>query len=196
MKYLIIVIICLSILFLACKQTEETDVVHSNTSKTSSCIELGQEISGASFASLSSQLSQAMKKGGPDMAINYCNIEAVPIIDSLQAHYNANISRTTDRLRSPLNKPSDAESKIILEFQSSLNKGDLLQPKCIEKEETYNYYSPIIVSANCLKCHGDKDKMEVYPEILKLYPDDLAINYKVGDLRGIWSIQIPKINKQ
>jgi hypothetical protein len=43
----------------------------------------------------------------------------------------------------------------------------------------------------CLACHGDPQK-DIQPAVLqtisKLYPDDKAIGYKEGDLRGAWHI--------
>jgi hypothetical protein len=43
----------------------------------------------------------------------------------------------------------------------------------------------------CLYWHGEigtQVSNETYQHILKLYPEDEAINHKIGDLRGIWSI--------
>jgi len=39
---------------------------------------------------------------------------------------------------------------------------------------------------------GNEIGNENYEHIKKLYPDDKAINYTVGELRGIWSISFNK----
>jgi hypothetical protein len=54
------------------------------------------------------------------------------------------------------------------------------------------YYKPIrIAMPACLKCHGSAEK-DIDPKTLAIirqkYPDDLATNYKEGDLRGLWKI--------
>jgi len=50
---------------------------------------------------------------------------------------------------------------------------------------------PIIIGAACLKCHGNEEKIsgEVKELIVKKYPDDKAVGYKNGDLRGAVSIK-------
>jgi len=43
----------------------------------------------------------------------------------------------------------------------------------------------------CEKCHGKIGstlKEADYASIKSLYPEDMAIGYKTGDLRGMWSI--------
>ncbi|MDH3268745.1 MAG: DUF3365 domain-containing protein, partial [Ignavibacteria bacterium] len=53
------------------------------------------------------------------------------------------------------------------------------------------YLKPIIIQAECLNCHGSQT--EIMPDVRNLitqkYPDDKAIGYKPGDLRGAVSIK-------
>ena len=47
----------------------------------------------------------------------------------------------------------------------------------------------------CLNCHGEPGKEineSTLEKINSLYPEDKAIDFKVGDLRGMWSIEMPK----
>ena len=51
---------------------------------------------------------------------------------------------------------------------------------------------PILTSAMCLKCHGQLDEIN-YPVIELLrekYPNDRALGYQVGDVRGAVSVKI------
>ena len=51
------------------------------------------------------------------------------------------------------------------------------------------YFRRIEVRPACMPCHGT---MESRPEFIKAgYPRDRAYNFKVGDLRGIYSVFIP-----
>jgi hypothetical protein len=47
----------------------------------------------------------------------------------------------------------------------------------------------------CLSCHGSVGK-DIAPEttakLTQLYPQDLATGYALGDLRGMWSLRLPK----
>ena len=47
----------------------------------------------------------------------------------------------------------------------------------------------------CLKCHG-KPETDINSETLTVlkdkYPNDLAINYSIGDFRGAWKIVFQK----
>lgn len=47
--------------------------------------------------------------------------------------------------------------------------------------------------AACLKCHGNKTSdisVETLQSIEINYPQDLATGYAVGDLRGMWKIEL------
>ena len=47
------------------------------------------------------------------------------------------------------------------------------------------------MQANCLVCHGTINEtvtIKMDSIIKSLYPNDKAIEYSEGDLRGIWSI--------
>lgn len=54
-----------------------------------------------------------------------------------------------------------------------------------------SYYRRIDVQASCLACHGRKNNR---PEFVKdKYPQDLAYDFKVGDLRGMYTVFIPDL---
>lgn len=62
-------------------------------------------------------------------------------------------------------------------------------------DQTIAFYAPIKVNAMCLQCHGkvgETLKSEDYAVIQKYYPNDKAVGYVDGDLRGMWSIQFKK----
>jgi hypothetical protein len=53
------------------------------------------------------------------------------------------------------------------------------------------YFRRIMVAETCMPCHGS---MESRPEFIKTgYPRDRAYNFKVGDLRGVYSVFIPDV---
>jgi hypothetical protein len=70
-----------------------------------------------------------------------------------------------------------------------------------EDIEYFNYMRSITVPPltmlPCLKCHGSIEEPdgEVTPDVLEaiegLYPYDMALGYKAGNIRGAWTIKIP-----
>jgi hypothetical protein len=57
------------------------------------------------------------------------------------------------------------------------------------------YYKPIRIGMpTCLKCHGNEQELDqaAFQKIKTLYPEDKAINYSMGDLRGMWKISFQK----
>ena len=53
------------------------------------------------------------------------------------------------------------------------------------------YLKPIVIQAECLNCHGNRENMisNVKDLIAQKYPRDKATGYNVGDLRGAVSIK-------
>jgi hypothetical protein len=152
----------------------------------------GKEITQATFDALSTELMAQMKEGGPAQAVPFCNVEAVPITKELSEKYNVIIKRTSDKLRSCDNDPSERELEIINNYQNLLAQGKELQPIVeLDSTNTKRFYAPIIMKANCLVCHGKlNETMSVQTDsIIKItYPFDIATGYSEGDLRGVWSI--------
>ncbi len=157
-------------------------------------LERGKAMATQSFAVLSSQLQQALQKGGVEHAAAYCNTVAYPLVDSLSKANNAVIRRTSRKIRNPKDAPTELEAAMLGEYHARANAGAPLKPvvKPIDAN-TVAFYAPILMQALCLKCHGKLGETmaeEDYAIIKSLYPQDEAIGYAEGDLRGMWSITI------
>jgi hypothetical protein len=95
------------------------------------------------------------------------------------------------------NYPDSFEKRILNQFELQHQNNEInseTEYSEIVTEGEYNYLrylKPIIMSAECLNCHGNKT--DIMPEVQNLiaqnYPDDRAIGYKTGDLRGAVSIK-------
>lgn len=152
----------------------------------------GNEITQASFKELSSNLMAQMKLGGPAQAVPFCNVQAMPITYKMAEKYNVTIKRTSNKVRNSKNKASERELEIINKYQSLLNQGEVLTPLVeINNSNQKHYFAPIQLNSKCLSCHGKlEEQLSVKTDSLikSLYPNDKAIGYNDGDLRGIWSI--------
>lgn len=153
----------------------------------------GKQITQATFKELSGNLMQQMKLGGPPQAVPFCNLQALPITNQVSEKFNVTIKRTSDKLRNPKNSPTKREATIIKQYQILFEENKELSPIVeIDSHNKTYYYAPIKLNAKCLVCHGELRKqlsIKTDSLIKSLYPNDMAINYKKGDFRGIWSIE-------
>lgn len=152
----------------------------------------GNEISQVTFKALSEKLTEQMKLGGPAQAIPFCNVEAMPLTQQLSDEFNVTIKRTSDKLRNQENKPAKRELEIINNYHKLISEKQEISPIVeVDSNNKKHYYAPITVKANCLACHGKIEEfvsIKTDSIIKSLYPNDKAIGYNEGDLRGIWSI--------
>lgn len=182
-KKVIFLLILISVL--ACDASLSTKEIADYTVK-------GKEITEASFLELSNNLMSQMKMGGPSQAISFCSLQAIPITSQLSEKYNVTIKRTSDKIRNLDNKSTQRELQLINNYKNEIAQNAELKPIVeVDDAKKIHFYAPIIVQAKCLTCHGKLNETVAVQtdSILKsLYPNDKAIGYEEGDLRGIWSI--------
>ncbi|MDH5717677.1 MAG: DUF3365 domain-containing protein [Spirochaetia bacterium] len=99
---------------------------------------------------------------------------------------------TSERYLDLKNKPDEFELKAIEYFkkQNSGKESGLYYEET--KDNIYRYASPIYIVASCLACHGDKK--DAPKELIAKYGDKKAFGYKLGDIRGIVTVNIPQMN--
>ena len=137
---------------------------------------------------LMKNVAEQMQKGGPESALEYCNIEAMPLTKSISDKHGFVISRVSDQRRNPKNVANAEELKLIEQYKKQLLAGEILKPV---RTETH-YYEPLVTNMMCLQCHGEPGKNvqpKVAAKIAELYPSDLAMGYKENEVRGLISIK-------
>lgn len=160
-------------------------------------VEKGNEITLLSKKALASKLKRALDAGGVANAIEFCNLNAYPIIDSLQEQVGAKIRRVTTKYRNPNDSPDSLEQSILDAYDNAHSKGEKLHENVqLLKDSKHILYNKAITIDNslCLVCHGTPGKeltVENHQLIRSFYPEDKAFGYQEGDLRGMWSIRIP-----
>jgi hypothetical protein len=106
------------------------------------------------------------------------------------------LSRITHKARNPANKAMDAELNVIRLFQTDLASSRTPVPTLVTNaSQAATVYVPVVISNPlCLMCHG-KPGTEVSAElqatIRKLYPEDQATGFALGELRGAWRVEFP-----
>lgn len=155
----------------------------------------GKEIALSTFATLSAELGKAIQEGGVSKAVEVCNIATMPLVDSLSRVHNAEIRRTSLKVRNPKNAASENEKEVLLRFEAAHKAGNAPQPEVVEVDGMVAFYAPIMTQPLCLSCHGNPGETvnpEDYSYIQNLYPEDQATGYSINDLRGMWAIKFEK----
>lgn len=153
----------------------------------------GKQIVRQSFAALSTRLQQAIVAHGSDSALAFCSVHALPITDSLSHQFQATISRTASRYRNRENAPDQSDQLILNHFSKlQLEIGNLPDTLLVNARGEYVYLAPIVTLPACLQCHGAPES-EIKPQTLaliqSLYPEDRAIGFREGELRGLWKVK-------
>ncbi len=120
-------------------------------------------------------------------AINFCANDASKISAEVAKNFPKGVSvrRVAVKYRNNANKPDKIDAKVLKEFQEKLNNKTLQKkPKVVDVNGTTRVYVPILVTNVCLKCHGQNINPKIKEVIKKHYPNDKAIGFKTGDLRG------------
>ena len=141
---------------------------------------------------LGKNLMGTIQKKGTIAALDFCNVQAMPLTDSMAVKYNATIKRVSDKNRNPKNKANVEELKYITQFKKQMAKSGDIKPVVVENGKKVHFYYPIETNTMCLQCHGKEIKPEVKTQILKLYPQDIAVGYNESEVRGMWSITFEK----
>lgn len=161
-------------------------------------IKWGNQISQEAQEELIGTLQQAISEKGFPGAVEFCNVEALPILKQVSEKYKVEIRRVSFDYRNPEDAPREEEEGILDTYVYNM-ENDLESEPSVQKfdnGETLLYSRAIkIPSALCLNCHGKPDQ-DIDPKTLEkineLYPEDRATGHSMGDLRGMWSIRFPK----
>jgi hypothetical protein len=199
--------VLLGLALLACETSHETDHDATDLPLPAVAVDarsLSQRVNDTSkfiaqeaFGLLSTALNQQIKMGGSLAALKYCNENALALTDSLAKHYGIRVQRLASRNRNPLNATNEKESQMLREWDIALRNEQALKPVQQEDEDQIHWYGAITIPhPRCLDCHGLVSEGDIFPETLaaikKLYPQDKAVNFELGDLRGMWKISYPK----
>jgi hypothetical protein len=148
---------------------------------------------------LQSELQRELANG-PAEAATICRDIAPLLASQLSRRNGWQVTRVGTRVRNPLLGLPDAwERKVLNEFAARQDQGEdlatLTHGEVVEFEGRleYRYMKAIGVQPACLTCHGSAAQIPqaVQDSIAQFYPQDQAVGYAIGDLRGAVSIRQP-----
>lgn len=146
---------------------------------------------------LQGELKASMKAGGPITAIGMCKEKAPLIAKELSEKYNWTVARTSLKTRNPANTPDAWEEKVLKEFEVRKQSGEAVKPMAyfdkveVNGVESFRFMKAIPVGKPCLACHGENISDDVAKMLSTSYPQDKATGYKLGDVRGAFTITKP-----
>ncbi len=147
------------------------------------------------FGDLKGHLVGALKSGGPVEALGTCSVQASEVAQEHSERSGWQIGRTSLKLRNPDNAPDSWERQVLEQFEQRLEKGE--DPQKMEHSEilamngkrVFRYMKAIPTAEKpCLACHGKELSDEVEETIEALYPEDSAIDYEAGEIRGAFTL--------
>ena len=156
----------------------------------------GKEIAGKTKLALKIELKKAIKEGGLEYAISFCNRRAMEITDSIAMEEQVMIKRLAKKNRNPYNAMDADESRLYRGYVIQNLNGRALQPMLGWNDLRQPvFYYPIPMNQICLNCHG-KIGEDITPSVAEkingLYPEDKAVDFAKNHLRGMWSITFPE----
>ena len=147
--------------------------------------QLGQE--------MRKKLVDSMQKNGAAGAIDVCAKDAPIISSRIENELGVTIKRTSLKLRNPQNAPDAAEKELLENLAAAHKAGEKLPSGvAVFPSDPRRFFKVITMEQACLKCHGDLKTVSeaVRKEVAATYPEDKAVGYQEGDLRGIISVTV------
>lgn len=104
------------------------------------------------------------------------------------------VKQIASKYRNPAHAPDTLHAKMALAmFERAPELGGFWDRETFNGQDGTRYYRRINVEASCLACHGGRGDR---PQFVKdNYPQDLAYDFNVGDLRGMYAVFLPDVTQ-
>lgn len=132
------------------------------------------------------ELEAALESDGGAGGIQVCRDKAPAIAAHVSDQFGLSIGRTSHRLRNPNNVPPEWAKPYVAEMAS--------EPVYLAGPNgELGALLPIRLKAQCQMCHGPVETIddEILTAIRTTYPDDQAVGFVEGDLRGWFWVEAP-----
>ena len=143
-------------------------------------------------ANLKAALISGMSTGGPLKAIPVCRTDA-PKISQQLSEGDWTVARTSLKVRNPDNTPNPWQREQLEAMVQGLAAGDKPAELTVSEIRSgddgnhFYYMQPIITGKLCLECHGSQLSPDVQDALNKYYPEDQAVGFAEGELRGAFT---------
>lgn len=132
------------------------------------------------------ELTAALDSGDVGAAIAVCKEKAPHVTAQVNEIYGVQMGRTSNKLRNPANVAPEWAQVYIAEMAED--------PTYVAGPQgELGALLPIRLRAECQMCHGPAEQIDegVMAAISEAYPDDQAVGFVEGDLRGWFWVEAP-----
>ena len=143
------------------------------------------------------QLQTSMREVGPAEATAVCRHLAPKMAAEIAAETGWEIRRPALKARNPDNHPTELERGVLLGYLTRSLAGQPFEEmetvRLVERNgRPYVHYMRAIPMLDaCEVCHGSNLPPDVAARIAEVYPQDEAVGFQAGDLRGAFSLLRP-----
>ncbi len=151
-------------------------------------------VAGALTQTLGGNLMAAIEADGHVGAMEFCNVQAMPLTAQVTEEQGLEVKRTSWRVRNPDNAPDSLEVQALAHFAAQAEAGEAPEPWVqAVPAGGWRYYQPLPTGDLCLSCHGSPEQLGdgVQQALDRLYPDDEATEFNAGELRGLLRVSVP-----
>lgn len=151
-------------------------------------LEQADEAIRALQSGLVNALTSAINEGGPGSAVFICRDEAREIAARVAEETGIAVGRTSHRLRNLQNLPPPWAGAIVQ--KAAGRKIEEAESHVFDLGDSIAVIKPIGTIGLCTHCHGKSSEIEgeVKQALAKAYPNDSAVGFSAGDLRGwMWA---------
>jgi hypothetical protein len=163
----------------------------------SATVAVARNAANALGPELMNMLTGELDRGGPEAALAVC-ADSAQVLTARHSTEGVHIRRVGTRVRNPLNAPDSLEAGALTYLADRLAAGQL-PTEYTEVARTgpdggweLRYLRPVVLLERCTACHGAEG--EIPPAVRGLirvkYPDDQAVGYRTGDLRGAVAVRV------
>jgi hypothetical protein len=140
-------------------------------------------------------LTKELTVGGPESAVAICS-DSAQLRTARHSRDGLTIRRVGTRVRNTKNSPDSVETRILAYMQGELDAGRPIK-EFVEVGRAGDGWElrlmrPITLLPQCVACHGNDEQIPPAARALitARYPDDRAVGYAAGDLRGAISVRV------
>lgn len=141
-------------------------------------------------------LMGAMQNGGPVKAVSVCKLIAPTLAAEISKQHGLDIRRTSLKVRNPANEADSWETDVLQRFETRLAAGEAIQKLSFSEKvasdegpDQWRMMKAIPTDKVCLSCHGKKIAAPIQAVLDEHYPNDMATGFKLGDIRGAFTVK-------
>ena len=138
------------------------------------------------------QLQHKLGEGGPALAFRVCHIDTTQLTHRLARYEGIAAGFTSDRLRNPTNRPKRWAAELVAAHAGRRVRD--VDGFAVDLGDRIGVLRPMVEQEICATCHGPVERLTpaVRQLIAEAYPNDRAIDFAQGEIRGWFWVEMPK----